>query len=278
LSGGEVDLIRGLSRLCSPKIGQTFGAKMNLKGNYEGRTILYKSDSYPNNCIGPVRFIWKKQQCEKERSLWIWSHPSIYKQIEQQLLAIFQFKLNENNQKSSLKLDKTDETIETNDQNDDIINKKRRLTSSSSISTEKKLKQEPQASEQTKQNYISLKNETQIFEMPIEMKLMKDKLIRFKLIGPMSTTILGNVLQTVNISTNEAKKYDYYQKQADLWNSLKFNIKNPNEITPSTIISLLVNDPRFFLPKKKSFNRIEKQLKKSNQLQSSNNFLKRLLI
>ena len=45
---------------------------------------------------------------------------------------------------------------------------------------------------------------------------------------------------------------------------MKSIISDPNEVTSSSVISLLVKDPRFVLPKKKSFNNVNKQNKQLN--------------
>lgn len=55
-----------------------------------------------------------------------------------------------------------------------------------------------------------------------------------------------------------------YSAQNELWNKIKTCLKNPNDVTPSTVLSLLVKDPRLVLPKKKSFNKVYDQYKKIN--------------
>ena len=154
MTGKEDELIKGLSKLCSQQTGLTFAAKMYLNGQYEGNTILYEENKYPFNCIGPVRFLWKykSNDCDKNelRNLWIWSHPSIYQQVENQLKNVF---------------DLNDEK-DVDDENTAPAVKKRKL--------------------QNDKNKICLKS-------------LKDKLVRFKLLGPLSTTILGNVLKTVDL-------------------------------------------------------------------------------
>ena len=163
----EQDLINGLNKLCSPEFGLTFAAKIYLNGQCEGNTILYEENKYPFNCIGPVRFNWHPSQnqdtIEKKRSIWIWSHPSIYSQIEAELVSVF--KLSKQNESAS-------------------------------------------DSPQTKK--IKLNNEDQnglyyesFDERKIVLKPLKDKLNRFKLLGPMSTNILANLLQTADSSSTE---------------------------------------------------------------------------
>ena len=138
LEGEQEILIKSLSRICSQKIGLTFASKMFLNGQYEGRAILYEKDQYPFGCIGPVRFLWEfndvsnNLDVKKQRRLWIWSHPSVTKQIEAQLKDIFN------------------------------------------------LKQKSNESEYTSENseFVSSNND-------LKLKSLKDKLIRFKLLGPL---------------------------------------------------------------------------------------------
>lgn len=81
----------------------------------------------------------------------------------------------------------------------------------------------------------------------VKITCLKDELVRFKLLGPVSTPILGNVLRTIDS--------DGFEKQAKIWNNIKCCVKDPNEVCPSTVIGLIVKDPRLVLPKKKSFNK-----------------------
>lgn len=92
LTGRQEDLIAGLNRLCSPRLGLTFAAKMLTSGQFEGRVILYEADRYPFGCIGPCRFIWKPQDeanSSDERKIWLWSHPSVYLDVQKQLINIW---------------------------------------------------------------------------------------------------------------------------------------------------------------------------------------------
>ncbi|CAF0708528.1 unnamed protein product [Brachionus calyciflorus] len=205
LIGEENQLVQGLNRLCSQETGLTFGAKITITGKCEGRTILYEIDQYPYNCIGPCRFIWKPGQNEN-RILWVWTHPSIFKKFENELIKLFGLE---------------------SDQEESPVAKKRKLGSDHELNC-------------WKSNNIKL-------------KCLKDELVRFKLLGPLSTPILGNVLRTIP-SRN-------FEKQTEIWNNIKSSIKDPNEVCPSTILGLLVKDPRLVLPKKKSFNKINENYK-----------------
>lgn len=239
LKGRQDDLLNGLKRLCSQETGLTFAAKITLSGQCEGRTIIYEADKYPFNCIGPCRFIWKVENVlnnEEYRTLWIWSHPSIYKQVEDQLIEIFQFK----------KIESTDKVPEEEEDNQDSpLAKKRKIIPKCSNLNEAK----PISNNQIPQAWSNQSN--------INLRCLKDKLVRFKLLGPLCTTILANVLKTIDQSDDN----EDIKKQSELWNKIKFSIRDPNDIVSSTIFGLVVKDPRLILPKKKAFNKVVDQNK-----------------
>ena len=53
------------------------------------------------------------------------------------------------------------------------------------------------------ENLISSKAYESKIDDKIKLKSLKDKLIRFKLLGPLSTTILANALQTIEYGDEE---------------------------------------------------------------------------
>lgn len=159
LNGNEEDLINGLNKLCSSQLGLTFAAKIYLSGQCEGRVVLYEENRYPYNCIGPVRFLWQPS-ISKQRTIWIWSHPSIFKQVESQLVSIF-------------------ELTNKSDGSDSPQTKKRKLDNA------------------TGPNEISYESNNK----SIVLNSLKDKLNRFKLVGPLSTSILTSLLETVEHET-----------------------------------------------------------------------------
>jgi hypothetical protein len=198
-----------LARLCTNKTGLTFAAKIYLKGQCEGRTVLYEKDKYPFKCIGPVRFFWRPIENEQDmaiessnlrRSLWIWSHPSIYKSVEQQLINTFVLEKevsisqnlvsnNHDNQQSNIQ--------EKSSELEPPKTKKRKLANSS--------EQKPKEIEKTQ--YESKEKRSLVYksndETGIHLRSLKDKLNRFKLLGPLSTTILANVLNPIKSSSNK---------------------------------------------------------------------------
>lgn len=80
--------------------GLTLQAKAYLKGQREGKAILYKAGSYPYGAIAPVQFLWqaplpKSPASENGESastrhnvtkLWVWCHPAAQKQVLSELM------------------------------------------------------------------------------------------------------------------------------------------------------------------------------------------------
>lgn len=149
---------------------------MYLEGQFEGRLSFYEADEYPYGCIGPVRFMWKPRDSAdcQQRSLWIWSHPAIYRKIEEQLIQVF-------------KLEKYLPVTIGADDNSPLV-KKMKMSSNTDAGGVEDVASEPTLSEVFRSDTVQLES-------------LKDKLVRFKLLGPMSTAVLANVLKTVEDQT-----------------------------------------------------------------------------
>ncbi len=221
-----------MGQLCSQESGLTFGAVVYLEGRLEGRLTLYEAGRFPYGCIGPVRFLWKPRDpaaADETRSLWIWSHPAIYRQVEEQIVKVFHMKA---------ALVAAGETTSEEKK-------------SSPTAKKMKMTEEVDDSEQMELetfSSVSFKSGT------VTLTSLKDKLVRFKLAGPMSTAVLAGVLQTVRDTKGSSGDYDF---QASVWDRIKSCVSSPNEVTQSSVIGLLVKDPRLLLPKKKAFNKAE---------------------
>ncbi len=234
----QADILSGLSQLCSQDIGLTFGAIIYLEGRLEGRLTLYETGQFPYGCIGPVRFLWKPRDTSNEneiRSLWIWSHPAINQKVEEQIVKVFKMK----NHVVSV-----DETT-----NED--------KKSSPIAKKMKMTEEEDRSEKMELETYSLDS---FRSDKVTLKSLKDQLVRFKLVGPMSTTVLASVLQAVKGTSGLNEEYEI---QASIWDKIKSCVSSPNEVTQSSVISMLVKDPRLLLPKKKAFNKNHFDLNKN---------------
>jgi hypothetical protein len=218
---------------------------MHLNGQYEGKVVIYEADKYPYSCLGPVRYLWKPLNDVES--------------AEKRLLWLWTHPSIFNQIKTQfikifeIKIDEDAAPPES---------KKAKLDEDS-----------------VKLNNLTFKNDK------ITIQCLKDKLIRFKLLGPLSTTILSYALKiedfnkfdknvdlsTLKWSNNEELLKFYWENQFNLekiknqesmWNKIK-NISNPGDITPSHAIGLLVKDPRLVLPKKKLFNTVKEENKKN---------------
>lgn len=89
---GSLDVIKsGFERLTSSKCGLGITAKTFASGRREGSVNLYSKDQYPYQCLGKVSFIWKPSD-GNERVLWIFVHPSFYRNVIKELLEVFEMK------------------------------------------------------------------------------------------------------------------------------------------------------------------------------------------
>lgn len=79
-------------------LGPTFGAVCYITGTTQGRTVLYRENSYPLNALGSVTFLWRplptaSSECDGNQScrqLWIWTHPACYSDILTELMKVFE--------------------------------------------------------------------------------------------------------------------------------------------------------------------------------------------
>jgi len=74
-------------------IGPTFGAVSCISGTRQGRTVLYRENSYPFGALGEVTFLWRPLLTSSSESdarlLWIWTHPACYSDIFTELKKVF---------------------------------------------------------------------------------------------------------------------------------------------------------------------------------------------
>lgn len=95
------------------------------------------------------------------------------------------------------------------------------------------------------------------------LRVLKNVLSRFALTGPLSNTIIWNALKLIdtnqidNENNNwiksflEDKDENYLFKMRDYWKSLQF-VSSPAEFSPHIILPLIIQDPRFHFPKKRT--------------------------
>ena len=74
-------------------------------------------------------------------------------------------------------------------------------------------------------------------------------------------------LKYMHINNSFSKDFEF---QAGIWDKIKNFASSSKEITPSSVIGLLVKDPRLVLPKKKAFNKVEADMNKNTCLSQTN--------
>lgn len=263
LEGSQEKLLKKLAYLIDNSRGNVFASKMYLEGAKEGHCVMYHPKCHPYKAIGPVSFLWRPvydMQTHKyltevplntKRKLWIWCHPSCYDELNQAFLDIFCLK----------ELDK-------------------------SVTDNKPL---PFACKLTFTKLERHFRKEKIFASKhVKMTLLKNTLIRHRLIGPMSLIVLSRVLKLANVTdssdsskngefenesdkkkiklddnvVNESKSlwWDLYykdetlrelhEKKGELMNCLS-DIQSESYVVPRSVIGLTVRDPRLVVTGKK---------------------------
>ena len=99
-----VDHIRNkFMTITNPRNTLSICAKTYLKGNREGSLDLYKQNSYPLGAFGCVNFIWKPDELSPSiRTLWLFVHPSFYRNVVDEFVDIFQLKQTKSDDSNNL--------------------------------------------------------------------------------------------------------------------------------------------------------------------------------
>lgn len=93
---GSLEVIKAsFDKLTSSRCGLAITAKTFVSGRREGFVHLYRKDQYPYQCLGKVSFIWKPSD-DSQRVLWVFIHPSFYRNVIKELLEVFQLKPSSN--------------------------------------------------------------------------------------------------------------------------------------------------------------------------------------
>ncbi|KAK4876708.1 hypothetical protein RN001_009214 [Aquatica leii] len=104
------------------------------------------------------------------------------------------------------------------------------------------------------QDHVFINENTQV-----ELTELKDSLNRFKLTGPLSSAVLYNACKIVNKPNSQwfaeyIENLDHLSRiseQHSYWNDIQ-NSMSVHELMPNHILCLIVNDPRYNLPRKKT--------------------------
>ncbi|KAM9278779.1 ribonucleases P/MRP protein subunit POP1 [Cariama cristata] len=261
LTGKENELLKQLARICNIDTGLTFEEACCLSGGFEGSLYLHRADRYPEDMLGPVTFIWKPSDGSENRQLWIWMHPALKQDILRELKAIFQCSESE-----EIYIPEPVTTSIQEEKQMDVV-----------LSLGKKRKKEDKEGEKavpvkkiigdgTREPFQSCSWISQTTGIMISDRTME--ILRYRLIGPLSHSVLTETLKAASLQTEMAdseteinnwwvenckdpEKVSLHQRQSALFELLE-GISSPSEMPPGTILGLTVGDPRVNLPKKKT--------------------------
>lgn len=214
-----------LSRLTSSECGLSIIAKSFLSGAREGSAELFEPDKYPMRSLGKVQFIWKFDQ-SKMKTLWLFAHPNIYKELVEQLILLF-----------SLQNAFREPVSKSEEMELDV----------------KDLKAI------TKNNSFVRCPRYQNIELNVELTELKDTMNRFRLTGPLSNAVITRALKIASKTEssswfNEWLKDETNQKahinQTKYYKSIE-NARSPGELPCHLVLGLNVIDPRVNRPEKR---------------------------
>ncbi|XP_053916055.1 ribonucleases P/MRP protein subunit POP1 [Cuculus canorus] len=260
LTGKENELLKQLARICSIDTGLTFEEACCLSGRFEGSLNLYRADRYPEDMLGPVTFIWKPRDGSENRHLWIWMHPAVKQDILRELQAIFQC-----SEPEEIYIPEPVTSIQEEKQMDVVLSpgKKRKKEDKEG---EKAVPVKKIIGDGTRDPCQSYSWVSQATGIVISDRTME--ILRYRLIGPLSHSVLTETLKAASLQTEKADsetelnnwwvenckdsaKVSLHERQSAIFELLQ-GISSPSEMPPGTILGLTVGDPRVNLPKKKT--------------------------
>lgn len=216
------DLRDGFKRITSQDCGLTLMAKCYQNGSREGDVDVFKADSYPNNAIARVSFIWNPIQ-DSSKALWIFVHPSSYLEVLQELITVFS--LQNANRANSNEVD-----AKTITKNNSMQRNPRYTNSASTV------------------EIIELKDTLSRFRLtgPLSNAVLLKALSS-------TTQVDSNWLGEI-ISKNVSFK-QVHEEQSEFWHELK-NISSTSQLPPHIVLGLNIVDPRINRPliRKKAVN------------------------
>ncbi|XP_067146454.1 ribonucleases P/MRP protein subunit POP1 isoform X3 [Apteryx mantelli] len=261
LNGKENELLKQLARICSPDTGLTFGAEFCLSGRFQGSLNLYQADRYPEDMLGPVTFIWKPKDGSENRQLWIWMHPALKQDILSELKAIF-----ECSEPEEICIPEPFTTLIQEEKQTDVavsLGKKRKKKDKDG---EKAVPVKKIIGDGTRDPFQPYSWTSPTTGIVISDQTME--ILRYRLIGPLSHSVLTETLKAASLQTEmadsetelnnwwvenckDSEKVSLHQHQTAIFELLA-GISSPSEMPAGTILGLTVGDPRVNLPKKKT--------------------------
>ncbi|XP_012867849.1 PREDICTED: ribonucleases P/MRP protein subunit POP1 [Dipodomys ordii] len=265
LKGKEEEILKALSQMCSIDTGLTFAAVHCLSGRRQGSLMLYRANKYPGGMLGPVTFIWNSARvpadlCES-RQLWIWLHPTLKQDILEEIKTVC---LCSEAIQSNICIPDPLLTPSLEKSQSELADKKsgkkrKRKDDEENLKSIKKIIGDGTRDPCQPCSWISPATGIIISDLTMEMN-------RFRLIGPLSHSILTEALKAASVHTEEedtgktphswwvdtCKNPDsvsLHRRQEAVFELLG-GVTSPAEIPAGTILGLTVGDPRINLPQK----------------------------
>ncbi|GAB6033483.1 Ribonucleases P/MRP protein subunit pop1 [Chamberlinius hualienensis] len=226
LSGSSHAILEKLRLLTNTDCGLTLASVMSRSGNRECSCVIYHRDSYPYGAICNVTFFWRPNTSQDGSSLWMWSHPSSFDELLSELISTF--------------------AVERVISGEDPYSEKLELLKKSEFQ-----KLSPKLTPFYERTPLYKNND-------VTLTVLKDTLVRFRIIGRWATAILTQTLHPATIDESHPTETKWWMKcnepdrqilaeQNQFWEKLK---EQPyvTQVAPGTIVGLLVRDPREQLP------------------------------
>ena len=249
-------------------VGPTPAAARCISGIREGEALFFRHDQHPKGALGLVKFLWRPCCPEADavdRQVWLWVHPSCYKDFLGELKAVFNFK------ETKRKGGKEPEECATPETDAATTRGKDADQTQFANKEDKPDKKTVDDVRPSGLNNMCCSNGK------ITMRCLKDQLCRFNLSGPLSHSILLDLLKVADVNNPTRKetmmdidaaepasevKDKWWQtyfsdsaatshhQQCSLWGELR-GLQSAGELTDRVVLGLTVRDPRVFLPQKK---------------------------
>ncbi|XP_068139719.1 ribonucleases P/MRP protein subunit POP1 [Drosophila tropicalis] len=226
---GQLDkLHQGFARLTSSDCGPRITAKTYVSGRREGTVELFCDGQYPLGALQRASFIWQPLEGTedevKQRTLWLWLHPSAADATIEQILKVFKLK--------SMKQMKV--PLEEPDEDQMIEDPKEK-------------------GKTTKNKKPLLKTITRAFELQpgyanstedLQLIILRQEFNRFRLTGSGAQRVLASSLLPHPQPAQSQPHADYYEAA--------LRLSSPSELLSNLIMGIQVIDPRLQKPKKRT--------------------------
>ncbi|XP_062916061.1 ribonucleases P/MRP protein subunit POP1 isoform X2 [Mobula hypostoma] len=262
LNGTQDNLLKALAPLSGREAGTTFASVDCLSGKRQGSLVLYKAEQYPEKPLGPITFLWRsKAEPEnhfENRQLWIWAHPVLKMDILTELQLACQCL-----DGSLPEPDPSEHSTST--RQGAGLKRKLQDKHGEEVIPKKKVIGNSTRDPLTPVSWTSLTTGIIIEDLTMEI-------LRYRLIGPLSHSVIAEVLQPAVVMENSevteatetralpcwwsqycrnSEDVALHNRQGDFLQLLS-GITSPAEISAGSVLGLTVRDPRLNIPEKRT--------------------------